>query len=312
MRKKVSCHVITYNQKDYISQCIDGILMQKVSFPIEIIIGDDNSTDGTKEIVKSYAKKYPEIIRLNIREVRGSGIPGKENFLSTLKLCTGEYISLCDGDDYWTDPLKLQKQVDFLDANPNYSICWTKYSEKELNEKSNDLGQSDCFLHIDNSKDIHIDLHNIFTPYITLTLTCMFRANLFDIDFYSKLKYGKDNTLYTMCLTHGDGILLNDYTGVYRKHNSGIYSSASIFKQKYLSYLKIKEIIDVIPKCNNNNIVRIRKYLLIDSVIYLSRKEFIKYINLFQDSLQYFGLYKTIKIYLRKIKGDSITRQSFD
>jgi len=124
MRKKVSCHVITYNQKDYIAQCIEGILMQQVDFPIEIIIGDDKSTDGTREILLQYAKDFPEIIKLNLREVRGTGIPGKENFVYTLEMCHGEYISLCDGDDYWTDPLKLQKQVDFLEKNKDYVLCF--------------------------------------------------------------------------------------------------------------------------------------------------------------------------------------------
>ncbi len=126
MKKKVSCHIITYNQKEYISKCIDSILMQKTNFSIEIIIGDDNSNDGTREILKDYAFKYPDLIKLNLREVHGLGIPGKQNFLTTLEMCNGEYISLCDGDDYWTDPLKLQKQVDFLEENEDYSICFHK------------------------------------------------------------------------------------------------------------------------------------------------------------------------------------------
>lgn len=123
-RKKVSCHVITYNHINYISKCIDGILMQKTNFDFEIVIGDDVSTDGTREIVKEYASRFPDMIRLNLRDKRGTGIPGKENFMSTLEMCDGEYITLCDGDDYWTDPLKLQKQVDFLEQNKEYSICF--------------------------------------------------------------------------------------------------------------------------------------------------------------------------------------------
>lgn len=129
MRKKVSCHVITYNHINYIRKCIDGILMQKTDFDFEIIIGDDVSTDGTREVVKEYAARYPERITLNLRQKRGKGIPGKENFVSTLEMCNGEYISLCDGDDYWTDPLKLQKQVDFLEKNKEYSIIFHKVQE---------------------------------------------------------------------------------------------------------------------------------------------------------------------------------------
>lgn len=132
IRKKVSCHVITYNHVNYIQKCIDGILMQKTDFDFEIIIGDDVSTDGTREIVKEYATRYPDLIKLNLRQKRGTGIPGKENFVSTLEMCTGEYISLCDGDDYWTDPLKLQKQVGFLEENRDYSTIFHKVREIDL------------------------------------------------------------------------------------------------------------------------------------------------------------------------------------
>lgn len=124
MIKKVSCHVITYNHKDYIKQCIEGILMQKTNFDFEIIIGDDLSTDGTREIVEEYGRLYPHLIKLNLRTERGLGIPGKENFVSTFEMCKGEFITLCDGDDYWTDPLKLQKQVDFLEQNEDYVLCF--------------------------------------------------------------------------------------------------------------------------------------------------------------------------------------------
>ena len=126
MKKKVSCHVITYNHINYISLCIEGILMQITDFDFEIIIGDDLSTDGTREILERYAFQYPNLIKLNLRAERGQGIPGKDNFVSTLQMCKGEYITLCDGDDYWTDPYKLQKQVDFLEANPDYVLSFHK------------------------------------------------------------------------------------------------------------------------------------------------------------------------------------------
>ncbi len=129
----VSCHIITYNQKDFIRQCLDGVLMQNTNFTYEIIIGDDLSTDGTREILIDYAKKYPDKICLNLRNKRGEGVPGKQNFLTTLYLCKGKYISLCDGDDYWTDPHKLQKQVDFLEANDDFALSF--HNAKIINER---------------------------------------------------------------------------------------------------------------------------------------------------------------------------------
>ncbi|WP_262150664.1 glycosyltransferase [Chryseobacterium foetidum] len=128
--------MITYNHVNYISQCIDGILMQQTNFDFEIVIGDDLSTDGTRELLQKYALQYPNLIKLNLREKRGIGIPGKENFVSTLNMCDGEYISLCDGDDYWTDPLKLQKQITFLEDNRDFSVCFHNIEEVDVEGKT--------------------------------------------------------------------------------------------------------------------------------------------------------------------------------
>jgi len=116
----VSVCMITYNHENFIKDAIEGILMQKTSFPIELIIGEDCSTDNTRKIVKDYEEKYPEIIFAQYSEKNLGMI---NNFLNVLQAARGKYIALCEGDDYWTDPLKLQKQVDFLEANPEYVIC---------------------------------------------------------------------------------------------------------------------------------------------------------------------------------------------
>ena len=135
---KVSVVVTTYNHRDYISECLEGILMQQTTFPFEIILGEDASTDGTREVCKAYAEKYSDIIRLFLRS-RGDVIyieghpTGRSNFMESLKVSKGKYIALCEGDDYWTDPLKLQKQVDFLEAHPDYALCF--HRAQLLNEK---------------------------------------------------------------------------------------------------------------------------------------------------------------------------------
>ena len=120
----VSISIITYNQKDFIRQTLDGILMQKTNFAFEVLIHDDCSTDGTTEIIKEYEEKYPEIIRPIYEEEnqfsKGKGIV--RNFI--FPRVQGKYIAFCEGDDYWTDENKLQKQVDFLEANPDYTVCF--------------------------------------------------------------------------------------------------------------------------------------------------------------------------------------------
>ncbi len=123
----VSVCCITYNQESYIAQAIEGFLIQKTNFPIEIIVHDDASTDNTANIIREYEAKYPELF---------VPIYQNENQFSKKEVsiwvdiafpkARGKYIALCDGDDYWTDPYKLQKQVDFLETNPDYGLVFTK------------------------------------------------------------------------------------------------------------------------------------------------------------------------------------------
>lgn len=123
----VSICVITYNHKDYIKDCLNGILMQQCNFDYEILLGDDDSNDGTREICIEYAKKFPEKFRLFLHHrennIKINGKPtGRFNIMYNFYKARGKYIALCEGDDYWTDPLKLQKQVDFLEANDDYVL----------------------------------------------------------------------------------------------------------------------------------------------------------------------------------------------
>lgn len=127
----VSVIVMTYNHAAYIKDCLEGILMQETSFPFEILVGEDDSTDGTREICLGYAKKYPDKIRLllhhreNNIKVNGHAT-GRFNSLYSYYLSRGKYIAMCEGDDYWTDPLKLQKQVEFMENNADCSLCYHK------------------------------------------------------------------------------------------------------------------------------------------------------------------------------------------
>lgn len=118
----VSIICFAYNHEKYIKNALDGFAMQKTSFPFEVIVHDDASTDKTAEIVREYESKYPDIFRPIYQNVNQYSL-GKGR---VSKICyeavTGKYIAMCEGDDYWIDPLKLQKQVDFLEGNPEYSF----------------------------------------------------------------------------------------------------------------------------------------------------------------------------------------------
>ena len=119
----VSVRTSTYNHGKYIRECIESILMQKTDFQFEYIIGEDFSTDGTREIVFEYAEKYPDIIRVLTAD-RNLGMKG--NGQRCIDACRGKYIAICEGDDYWTDPYKLQKQVDYMESHPECAVCATE------------------------------------------------------------------------------------------------------------------------------------------------------------------------------------------
>ena len=123
----------TYNHKAYISEAIENVLRQKTTFLFELIIGEDLSTDGTREIVLNYQNKNSDIIRVITSD---SNVGAKENMRRMLAASRGKYIAFCDGDDYWHDPSKLQKQVDFLDSHPDYGLVHTDadYLKTEKNK----------------------------------------------------------------------------------------------------------------------------------------------------------------------------------
>jgi len=124
VRPTVSICCITYNHAPYIRSALDGFLMQETDFAYEILIHDDASTDGTADIIREYTARYPDIIKPILREENqySKGISNISIF--NFPRARGEFIAMCEGDDYWTDPHKLQKQVDYLRAHPDCALCF--------------------------------------------------------------------------------------------------------------------------------------------------------------------------------------------
>lgn len=132
---KLSVILITYNHEKYIEKALDSVLSQVTDFPFEIVIGDDCSPDDTKNIIREYRDKYPDIIRIVHRE-KNTGRPTLNVYETTMK-CRGDYLAYLEGDDYWTDSDKLQKQMDFLNENPEYIAC--THSHKMIDDNGNDI-----------------------------------------------------------------------------------------------------------------------------------------------------------------------------
>jgi glycosyltransferase involved in cell wall biosynthesis len=229
----VSVKTITYNHAPYIKQCMDGVLMQKTNFKFEFIIGEDCSTDGTREIVKEYAEKYPDIIKLITSD---SNVGAGGNSKRTYDACTGKYIAFCEGDDYWIDPYKLQKQVDFLEANPDYGMVHTNcdYLDNETQVISN---SPFCSSQIVKDGDIFNELIN-FNRICTLTVC--YRKDVF-IEYYKEVEpYSKGWKMgdYPMWLFFAKKYkvkYLSDKTSVYRVlNNSASHSKEDNKKLEFL------------------------------------------------------------------------------
>jgi glycosyltransferase involved in cell wall biosynthesis len=120
----VSVKMLTYNQVNYVAQAIESVLRQITNFPFDLVIGEDCSTDGSREIVFEYKRRHPSFISI---VTSSENVGPQKNSDRTYRACRGEYIAFCEGDDYWTDPYKLQKEVDFLEKNQNYDLVHTNF-----------------------------------------------------------------------------------------------------------------------------------------------------------------------------------------
>jgi glycosyltransferase involved in cell wall biosynthesis len=215
----VSVCLITYNHAQYIREAIDSVLEQNTTFPRELIIADDCSTDGTRDVLKEYRDRYPDRIRLILQE---HNVGPAANWIGLMNAATGAYASYLEGDDYWTDASKLQKQVSFLEAHPDYVLCFTRGERRNVI-----TGTSTLLPPASESTDV--TLADFIETNSQLTATCVYRrlpsvATL--PDFTDKFRFG-DLFLY-IWLLHTTGLkarVLSDVTTVYRVHPGGLYGS---------------------------------------------------------------------------------------
>jgi len=228
--KKVSVFLICYDHEKYIAKAIESIVTQKVNFDFELVIGEDFSKDNTRGVCEQYAALYPAIIKL-LPSDKNYGPMG--NTIRTLYACTGEYIAMCEGDDYWTDPHKLQKQANFLDANLDYSMC---FSDTEIvDEMGWNLPDEKYFPKI--QKDT-ITIEDIILSDVSLipTATLFFRnllPNPFP-DFYYHTFSG-DLFLHLLLAEKGKAKYFDYKTAAYRNHSGGLTKSPTQIEKTYNS-----------------------------------------------------------------------------
>jgi len=245
----LSVITITYNHEPFIAKTIEGVLMQKTSFPIEYIIAEDCSTDNTRNICFEYANKNPNTIKLITSD---NNVGFVENEKRGIRAARGKYIAFCEGDDYWTDPLKLQKQVDFLELHPEYSVTFHRYQIRHMENDQwspDDLGYLFDGNHLDG---VDVNTYMFLHRWITQYLTIVYRKDAFDLSIADKYTYYRDSHLIYHLLEAGKGYIFSFVGGVYNRTGNGVYATLSQYKMQKVQIAVFEEL----WKQNNDNRVR--------------------------------------------------------
>ncbi|HSZ55055.1 MAG TPA: glycosyltransferase [Tepidisphaeraceae bacterium] len=216
---KLSVMMITYNHEPYLRQALDSVLMQKVDFDYEIVVGEDCSTDSTRDILAEYNQKHPEKFRLLLNE---NNVGGVRNFYQTLQACRGQYVALLEGDDYWTCDTKVARQVEFLEAHPDYALCFHNVVGRS------DGGDRPDFNYVQADQPETMDLAELLEENVIPTCSAVFRHGLCEPlpSWVYKLKMA-DYPLHVLNARQGKIRYFNELMGGYRIHAGGIWSGTS-------------------------------------------------------------------------------------
>ena len=229
---KVSVCMITYSHENYIREAIEGVLMQECNFEVELILANDCSPDKTDEVIQDILKNHPKASWIKYLK-HDKNIGMMPNFIFSMKQCSGDYIALCEGDDYWTDPLKLQKQVDFLEVNHECNICF---------HRANLLSNKGLTLHqipspYENLPFFYVQLLKHYNFITTASIVFRKPENFIFPKWFEILPFG-DLGLYKLVSNGKEIACINEVMSVYRIHENGVFSGISQFKaeKNYLDF----------------------------------------------------------------------------
>ncbi len=258
----VSICCITYNHEKFIRECLDGFLMQQTTFPVEILIHDDASTDKTSDIIREYESQYPSLIKPIYQDENqySQGIKPFANY--QLPRARGEYIALCEGDDYWTSPLKVQKQVEILESDHNINLCFHKalvVAESEVFKKNKSTVPSVL------EKNIYTCAEITKANIIPTCSVLLVRESIVETpEWFYNLPMG-DWPRWVMACKEGYAYGINSEMAVYRMHSGSVWSSLSIEKQLMGVYDFYCEIEKNGPKCAQKAAADARRELMLNS-----------------------------------------------
>jgi glycosyltransferase involved in cell wall biosynthesis len=233
---KVSVMILTFNQEKFIAQALDSVLEQQVNFPYEIVVSDDASTDRTPGILADYQSRYPDKIRLLLKE---TNLGPYENFFQTFFACQGQYIAYLEGDDYWTSPEKLQKQGNFLDTHPDCTLCF--HNAKSVSEEN----LWEPVIYCPETLQEISTIKDLFSSNFIPSVSVMYRRGTVQEvpDWMSKLGMS-DWPLHLLHAQQGNLGYINEVMGVYRIHAKGIWSCLTEAR-KFNAISKMLETINI-------------------------------------------------------------------
>lgn len=234
MNRKVSVLMTAYNHESFIAQAVESAVEQKANFDFEVVIGEDCSTDRTREILREYEASFPDKVRLLLRETNWGG---RRNFVDVLGVCQGEYIAILEGDDYWTSPEKLQRQVDFLDAHPDCSICFHPILVvfEDASQKPYLSGVS--------FKDQVFTLSDLLERNLIPTCSVMFRNKLLpELPDWFHHTPTADWPLHILNAQFGDIGYLDHTMAVHRIHSESVWSPKSLISKQKAKITTLKTI----------------------------------------------------------------------
>lgn len=264
-RPLVAIHCFVYNHEPYLRDCLDGFVMQKTNFPFVAIVHDDASTDGSTAIIREYEEKYPHIFKpiYETENQYSKHDDSLEQIMNDAIDASGaKYVAMCEGDDYWTDPLKLQKQVDFMEANPEYVLCCHRYKIYNQNDGTWDKDYVHQLFEISPNGFSFSNQEN-FNVWITKTLTLLIRQDAWrKMPSKKGFKYWRDVHMNYYLLKQGKGFCMPLEGSVYRRHQGGIFSALQQTQQRrigmkiwyeLLKYNQDDEILVTFYKNQHNN-----------------------------------------------------------
>ena len=250
----VAVFMVTYNHENYIGQAIESVLIQKTTFPVKLFIGEDCSTDQTEAICLKYKEENPEIIDVRFNKQNLGAINNAKQIFEACFSSGAKYIAMLEGDDYWTDPYKLQKQVDFLDANEDFAIC--HHNIKVIYDDGRES-------HLSNSTDQKgiTTIEDLAHSNYIYTASCVFRNGLVkEFPVWLNNSIVGDYVLHMLNAKYGKIKFIPDVMGVYRIHKGGTWENMNYISriENWVELLELMknhfstEIVDIFKQTQSN------------------------------------------------------------